>query len=100
MKKILKASTKTGYRWIISARNYEGYNLNDVYGRYSNAKKEAYEKYENCFRKYASADGSKNFRIFSHNTFGFSVAWEEIWEGEECLHIETPQNTYIVVLNQ
>ena len=97
MKKILKASTKSGARWIVSARNCEGYNLNDVYGRYSDAKKEAYE---NCFRKYVSADGSKNFRIFSHNTFGFSVAWEETLEGKEYLHIETPQNTYYVALNQ
>lgn len=97
MKKFLKGSTKAGYRWIVSTRNYEGYNLNDVYGRYSEAKKEAYE---GCFNKYVSVDGSKNFRIFSHNTFGFSVAWEEVREGEECLHIETPQNTYIVALNQ
>lgn len=96
MQKFLKGSTKTGHRWIVSARNCEGYNLNDVYGRYSDAKKEAYE---NCFRKYASGR-SKNFRIFSHNTFGFSVAWEEILEGKEYLHIETPQNTYYVALNQ
>lgn len=97
MQKFLKGSTKTGHRWIVSARNCEGYNLNNVYGRYSDAKKEAYE---NCFRKYVSADGSKNFRIFSHNTFGFSVAWEETLEGKEYLHIETPQNTYYVALNQ
>lgn len=53
-----------------------------------------------AFRKYVSADGSKNFRIFSHNTFGFSVAWEETLEGKEYLHIEMPQNTYYVALNQ
>lgn len=97
MQKFLKGSTKTGHRWIVSARNCEGYNLSDVYGRYSDAKKEAYE---NCFRKYVSADDSKNFRIFSHNTIGFSVAWEETLKGKEYLHIETPQNTYYVALNQ
>ena len=39
MQKFLKGSTKTGHRWIVSARNCEGYNLSDVYGRYSDAKK-------------------------------------------------------------
>lgn len=98
MEKFLKGSTKAGYRWIVSAKNYEGYNLSDVYGCYSNAKKEAYE---NCFYKYYTmSKNSRNFRIFSHNSFGFSAAWEETLEGKEYLHIETPQNTYYVALNQ
>lgn len=96
MKKF-KASTKSGARWIVSAKKEEGYRLSDVYGSYSTAKTQAYE---NCFLKYVSANKSKNFRIFSHNSFGFSVAWEEFIENEEYLHIETPQNTYIVALNQ
>lgn len=94
--KILKASTKAGCRWIVAARSNEGYDLNDVYGRYSNAKKEAYE---DCFRKYASIDGAKNFRIISHNSNFFTVAWEEYGK-EPKLHIETAKNSYVVLLNQ
>jgi hypothetical protein len=97
MKKILKASTKSGARWIVSAKKEEGYRLSDIYESYSIGKENAYN---DCFNKYVSAETSKNFRIFSHNTFGFSVAWEETIENEEYLHIETPQNTYIVALNQ
>lgn len=44
MKKILKASTKTGYRWILSARNNEGSKLSDIYGRYSAKKRSGMEK--------------------------------------------------------
>lgn len=97
MKKILKASIKSGARWIVSAKKEEGYRLSDIYESYSIGKENAYN---DCFNKYVSAEASKNFRIFSHNTFGFSVAWEETIENEEYLHIETPQNTYIVALNQ
>lgn len=41
MKKYLKASTKTGYRWIVSARNNEGSKLSDIYGSYSVNKEKA-----------------------------------------------------------
>jgi hypothetical protein len=97
MKKILKASTMSGARWIVSAKKEEGYRLSDVYGSYSTEKEKAYN---DCFSKCVSAEKSKNFHIFSYNTFGFSVAWEETIENEEYLHIETPKNTYIVALNQ
>lgn len=68
----------------------EGYRLSDVYGSYSTEKEKAYN---DCFSKYVSAEKSKNFHIFSYNTFGFSVTWEETIENEEYLHIETPKST-------
>lgn len=94
--KILKASTKTGYRWILSARNNEGSKLSDIYGRYS-AKKE--EAWKNCYKEYLNNVYSENFRIISHNSNFFTVAWEEYGK-EPKLHIETASNSYVILLNQ
>ena len=95
MKK-LKASTKAGYRWIISARNNEGYKLSDIYGSYSVNKEKAMEW---CLNQYNSTENSENFRIISHNNNFFTVAWEEYGK-EPKLHIETAKNSYVVLLNQ
>lgn len=35
MEKFLKASTKVGSRWILAAKNNEGYELSDIYDSYS-----------------------------------------------------------------
>lgn len=97
MKKILKASTKAGYRWIVAAKKNEGSKLSDIYGSYSVNKEEAINW---CLNQYNSTENSENFRIISHNSNFFTVAWEEILENEPVLHIETAKNTYIVYLNQ
>lgn len=96
MKKI-KLSTKTGYRWALSANNNEGYKLSDIYERYSFRKENAYNW---CFDQFRKSEFSKNFRIISHNTFNFSVAWEDVIDGEEVTRIETANNSYAVLLNR
>lgn len=94
--KILKASTKAGYRWIVSARNNEGSKLSDIYGKYSVNKEKAMER---CLNQYNSIENSENFRIISHNSNFFTVAWEEYGK-EPKLHIETAKNSYVILLNQ
>lgn len=94
--KILKASAKTGYRWIISAKNNEGSKLSDVYGRYSAEKEKVLEW---CLNQYNSTENSENFRIISHNSNFFTIAWEEYGK-EPKLHIETAKNSYVILLNQ
>ena len=74
---------------IENAKRFDGYTLNEVYGKYSNAK---YNAFYDCVLK-AQAEEGRNFHIFSHNSFGFSVAWE-IKEG---VRIETPKNSYLVL---
>lgn len=96
MKKYLKASTKTGSRWILAAKNNEGVKLSDIYDRYSAKKREAWEK---CCQKYLNNIYSENFRIISHNSNFFTVAWNEYGK-EPKLHIETGRNSYIILLNQ
>lgn len=96
MKKILKASTKAGYRWILAAKNNEGYELSDIYGKYSVNKKKAYCQ---CLNQYIGTKNSNNFRIISHNSNFFTVAWDEYGK-EPKLHIETGRNSYIILLKQ
>lgn len=96
MKKILKASTKGGYRWIMDAKKNEGYKLSDIYGSYSVNKEKALKW---CLNQYNSTENSENFRIISHNSNFFTVAWDENGK-EPKLHIETAKNSYVVLLNQ
>lgn len=85
---IVNASTKRGMGLIQSAMNNEGTTLNQVYGRASYAKQQALN---HCLMQ-CVMEGGRNFRITSHNTFSFSVAWETA----EGLRIETSRNSYLV----
>ena len=85
----IKSTTKKGQAMLASARRCAGYELRDVYGSYSNAKRYAYE---DCKRMCANEDG-KNFHITSFNSHGFSVAWYS----PQGVRIETPFNSYIII---
>lgn len=89
MATIIKGTTKKGQNMMANAKNFEGYTLNEVYSKYSPAK---FHAFYDCVLK-AQAEGGKNFHISSHNTFGFSVAWEI----EQGVRIETPKNSYLVL---
>lgn len=97
MIKEFKASTKRGQNIIARASNYEGYILSDVYGRASKAKELAFDS---CYELYSSSKTSRDFHICSHNTFQFSVAWNDIWDNEKVLCVETANNSYLVWLER
>ena len=84
----IKATTKKGENMLNRANNNEGYTLYDVYTTVSQAKRNAYDY---CLALCAKENGY-NFRIISHNTFSFSVAWET----EKGTRIETSSNSYLV----
>lgn len=92
--KIIKGSTKTGQALLARASRFEGTDLDDVYGRYSSAKASAMR---DC-KAWCDAVNGKNFRIISHNGWGFSVAWEYVNDetDEIMTRIETPSGTYII----
>lgn len=102
---VVKGSTVKGQNLLARARYNEGRELYHVYGSVSGAKMRAYE---DCLRWYHETNGD-NFRIISHNSFQFSVAWELTYEyvnpktgevtQEEATRIETSTNTYIVLHN-
>lgn len=93
--KTIKATTARGQAMLNSANKYEGYTLREVYGNYSYAKENAYNY---CLEQCKKENGA-NFRIFSHNTFAFSVAWEITSpETGEVIgtRIETANNSYLI----
>ena len=102
----IKGSTVRGQELINRAANWEGTDLWDVYGRVSQAKRNAYDK---C-REWCYKSNGEHFRIISHNSFQFSVAWECVVEyvnpktgeitDEKVTRIETANSTYIVLLNR
>lgn len=86
---IIKATTKKGKNMLRRANNKEGFELRQVYNSYSYAKQTAWN---DCYKQCLLEHGLF-FRIISHNTFGFSVAWDV----ENGVRIETPQNSYLIV---
>ena len=94
MGKIIKGSTKFGQNLLARASRFEGTDLSDVYGSWSSAKASAMR---DC-RAWCEETKGYDFRIISHNTFGFSVAWryDNPDTGETMTRIETPSGTYII----
>ena len=96
---MITTKTAKGRGLFERAKNNYGSELCDIYGRYSDAKMKAMEY---CRRKYCMDDYAREFRIISYNTFGFSVAWDTIYELDDNIvpgvHIETFRNTYDVAI--
>lgn len=84
----IKPTTKKAEQMRARAKHYDGYELRDVYESYSDAKASAYKWcFDQCCR-----EGGWNFHITSHNTFGFTVAWDML----DGVRIETPSNSYFI----
>lgn len=88
MATIINANTKRGQAMISNAKRSEGEYLYEIYDSYSSAK---YKAWLDCWNMYHNENG-ENFHITSHNSFGFSVAWDT----KDGLRIETPNNSYLV----
>lgn len=86
--KIIKTTTKRGQELLNSAKNYQGYYLQDVYSNYSHAKAKAWNY---CFDKYLEENGT-NFHISSHNSQTFTV----VWETDKGVRVETARNSYLI----
>lgn len=94
----IKASTKKGENMMNRANHNEGTRLWDIYSKYSANKARAWAYcVDMCNR-----EGGYDFRIISHNTFSFSVAWDIIDPETgvvEGVRIETANNSYFVQYN-
>lgn len=89
----VKLSSKRGQYLYAHGSYYDAFELNEIYDRYSEAKRKAYEY---CYEQYLASENSSAFSIISHNTFGFSVSWVCTIDGHEGMRIETPKNSYFV----
>jgi len=107
MATIIKGSTKRGANLLWSTEYAEGVYLDDVYTSCSGAK---YRGYRACREIYGKMVNASGFRITSHNTFRFTVAWECEVEYldpktgkvtmEKARYIKTADNDYIVLLDR
>lgn len=95
--KELKGSTKAGQSVIARASFCEGYTLHDVYNSFSQAKDNAYHW---CAMEFHDTKNAHDFHICSHNTFGFTVAWQGKINDENILRYETKDNSYLVWLDR
>ena len=93
MSTIIKKTTKRGQQMIKNASYNQGSELWHVYDNYSQEKARSFIDCKN----WCENDNGYDFRIISHNTFAYSVAWNYIdEEGAEVLRIETANNSYII----
>ena len=97
MAKVVKGSTRRGQDLIIMGERWAGNTLSQCYDNWSHAKQKAFDW---CWEKYVHTENSSAFGICSYNTFGFTVSWLGLYEGENALFIETKDNSYIVLLDK
>ena len=85
---------KKGLQLARSSKRKEGFFLSDVYGRYSINKAIAWDS---CYNECKAVNG-QDFRIISHNSSFFSVAYEVIdsTTGQVITVIITAYNKYYV----
>lgn len=93
----LNGSSAKGKQIIERAQSYIGYDLSDVYTRYSDAKKQAFICCLDCFS--VTPEG-RDFHICSANKSKFSCAWYGYFCGEEILRYETKDNSYLIWLER
>lgn len=85
----VRANTAKGQQLLDRAIRYEGYELLDVYGSVSYAKRNAYKE---C-REMCEREGGSNFRICGHCSTNFSVSWR-VSDG---WRMETYRNSYKIL---
>lgn len=88
--RIVKASTSLGKRLIQIGQQRQGTFLNQVYGKWSAEKQEAWNK---CYDEYCNTEGAEQFGICSHNSFSFTASWFT----PKGMRLETSKNSYLVV---
>ena len=89
---MIDGRTARGKQLLEMAQRNEGDHIFDVYGSVSKKKYEAWKKCKEMCEK----DKGEDFRIISHNSFQFSVAWNCYIDGQYVVRIITKSNDYIV----
>ena len=71
--------------------------LSNLYDKWSVAKENAFNW---CWDQYRNDENSEMFGVGNANTFGFTASWLLTKDGEECMRVETKNNSYLVYLNR
>lgn len=71
--------------------------LHNLYGKWSAAKEHAFNR---CWELFLNDENSTAFGVGNANTFGFTASWLLTKDGEDCMRVETRNNSYLVYLER
>ena len=71
--------------------------LRDMYNKWSPAKEKGFNW---CWEQYCIDENSSDFGVGNENSYGFTASWCLTKDGEDCLRVETRDNSYLVYLNR
>lgn len=71
--------------------------LHNLYDNWSSAKEIAFDY---CWEQYTKDENSTAFGVGNANTFGFTASWLLTKDGENCMRVETKDNSYLVWLDR
>lgn len=90
---VVAEGTVIGDRVIAMGSRWDGYDLHQVYDKWSQAKQAAYDE---AYEMYCNSRHGESFGICSHNTFGFTVSWLH----DDGMTVLTPNTEYLVIFNE
>lgn len=71
--------------------------LRNLYEKWSPEKENAFNW---CWYQYCNDENSSDFGVGNANTFGFTASWLLTKGGEDCMRVETRNNSYLVYLER
>ena len=90
---VLSEYSKKGQEVLSLASQWDGYTLNQIYDRWSEAKQQAYDE---AWEMYCNSRHGNSFGICSHNTFGFTLSWLH----DDGCTVLTRSTEYLVIFNE
>ena len=71
--------------------------LNNLYDKWSYEKEKAFDW---CWEQFINDENHSDFGVGNANSFGFTASWLLTKNGEDCMRVETKDNSYLVYLNR
>lgn len=71
--------------------------LRNLYDRWSPEKENAFNR---CWEQYLNDENSSAFGVGNANSFGFTASWLLTKDGEDCMRVETRNNSYLLYLER
>ena len=94
---IVKASTSKGKRLLSLVTRCCWGSLANIYYTWSESKQQAFVDY---LGEYYRDKNACRFGVGCPNSFGFSASWYCEYEGKPAYRLETPNNSYVILLNE
>lgn len=93
----VKASTHKGKRLLRLATRCCWGSLANLYDAWSGSKQQDFDYY---LAQYYRDENASHFGVGCANRFGFSASWYCEYKGKPAYRLETPNNSYVILLNE